>query len=458
MTRFANDRFDTVSASPEFPAANLTAVIGDEDGDLWLASEGLGIIRTNHGEIAKALANPTHVIRFNKYDKSDGFAGSPRWFGSRSAARAHDGRLWFVAGRGVSVIDPRQIGAVEVASLPTRIEGVVADNRGVTATPDARFAPGTTRIAIEYTALNLTDPLKTRFRYRLEGFDADWVDAGTRRQAFYTNLRPRSYQFRVMSTRSDGAWDEPGAAWAFTIRPMFYQTPGFMVACAIGVALVVGGGWRLHLRRIRKEFSLLIGERARFSREIHDTLLQSLFGVAVQCDAMAHELGVVAPHLQQRFARVRREVEEDIREARQSIWNLRSPRLEGHTLVDALREIGENATASTSVSFAFSTAGLPGPPAPDVDEQLLRIGREAVSNAVRHAHASAVRMELVFDAGRTVLRVRDDGIGFDAAAPRANDHFGLASMQERADSVGGNFRLESPAGQGTVVEVSVPHA
>lgn len=457
LTRFANERFDTLRASTHFPATSLTALIDDEDGNLWLASEGSGLIRTHRDEIDVALSIPGHAIRFGWYDKSDGFAGNPRWFGSRSAARARDGRLWFVAGRGISVIDPKEFGDVDVAPRPARIEGVVADNQELPATPGLRFPPGTTRLEIEYTALNLTAPLSTRFRYRLEGFDPDWIEAGPRRQAFYTNLPPRSYQFRVVSSRSDGRWDDTGAEWTFTIRPMFYQTPAFMVACVIGLVLLVGAGWRLHLRRIRKEFSLLITERARLGREIHDTLLQSLFGVAVQCDAMAHQLGEVAPHLQRQFMRVRREVEEDIREARQSIWGLRSPRLEGRTLIDALREIGESTTASSPVSFTCRATGSPRAAAPDVDEHLLRIGREALSNAVRHAQATSVSLELAVDDGRTVLRVQDDGVGFDPDDARAGGHYGLESMHERADAVQGTLKLESAPGRGTLVEVSVPH-
>jgi signal transduction histidine kinase len=339
-----------------------------------------------------------------------------------------------------------------------RIESVVADHRRLPATPEMRLPPRTARLEIDYTVLSLSAPLRTRFKFRLEGFDADWVDAGTRRQVFYTNLPPRAYQFRVVSSRHDGTWDEPGAVWAFTIQPMFYQTSGFIIACIVGIALAVGASWRLHLRRVRKEFSLLLGERARLSRELHDTLLQSLFGVALQCDAMARELAAAAPSLQGRLARMRHDVEEDIREARQSIWNLRSPRLESHDLASSLREVGERATASMPLAFTFESTGTPRQTKPEVEEQLLRIGREAVSNAVRHAHATSIRIDLAYGDDRITVRVRDDGVGFDPDVVRRNGHYGLASMQERAEAARGGLKIESSAGRGTVIEVTVPNA
>lgn len=456
LSRLAKDRFETVLAKREFPAESLTAIVDDTTGHLWLATEGSGVIRVHRGEIAKVLSGASHPIRFSRYDKFDGFAGTPRWFGNRSAVRAKDGRLWFVAGRGITVIDPNEFGEALVPAMPARIEGVLTDDRRLPATPDVSLPRGTTTLEIEYSALNLTAPLKTRFRYRLEGFDQHWIDGGTRRQAFYTNLPPRSYRFHVVSSHNDGTWDEAGATWAFTVEPMFYQTAAFMITCAIGVALAVGGAWRLHLRRVRREFSLLLSERARVGREIHDTLLQSLFGVALQCDVMGREIGAVAPHLQQQLTRMRHDVEENIRDARHSIWKLRSSRPESHRFTEALREIGERATASTPVAFSFASTGTPRPCIPGVEEELLRIGREAVSNAVRHAQATTIRMELAFVADRIILRVQDDGVGFEPATATTNGHYGLVSMQERAEAAGGRLTLESCRGQGTVVEVSVP--
>src|SRR6185436_14580906 len=184
--------------------------------------------------------------------------------------------------------------------------------------------------------------MNARFRYRLDGFDRTWIDAGARRQASYTNLTPGPYRFHVMTERDDGTWEEPGAMWEFSISPTFYQTKWFYAACAMALGFAVFSAWRLRLRNVRKEFALLLGERARLSREIHDTLLQSLVGVALQCDALASDVDARSP-VRQRFVRLRKDVEEHIREARQAIWDLRSPKLQRTDLPTALAEAGERA-------------------------------------------------------------------------------------------------------------------
>ena len=385
LTRYADGAFKTLLASERFPASSVIAIIDDEEGALWLGQEAAGILRMRTAEIARGLADPNYQMKYSAFDKFDGSAGTSRWYGSRAAMRAKDGRLWFVAGRGVTVIDPQVLREEKSSSPAVRIEGAMGDGRRLTA--QASFPPRTSRVEIDYTVLNLTSALKTRFRYHLDGFDSDWIDAGTRQQAFYTNLPPRDYAFRVMASAADGTFNEPATVWRFAIQPMFYQTTWFLASAAFAAVLVVGAAWRLHVLRVRKQFALLLGERARLSREIHDTLLQSLFGFALQCDAIANRVAVAAPDLKAQFMRMRLDVEEDIREARQSIWNLRSPKLESHGLADALREMGEHVTAPTGIDFQLTVSGESRRCQANVEEQLLRIAREAMLNVVRHARA-----------------------------------------------------------------------
>jgi signal transduction histidine kinase len=240
---------------------------------------------------------------------------------------------------------------------------------------------------------------------------------------------------------------------------MFYQTRWFMLLSIGLLAAVVGGAWRLHVRQVRKQFALLIGERARLSREIHDTLLQSLVGVALQFDAMANAPKATSDGQKDRFVRMRKQVEEYIREARQSIWDLRSPKLQTQDLAAALREAGERATEPAGVGFSIHVSGAPRRLPARVEEQVLRIGQEAVVNAVRHAHAERVSIELAYDSSRLVLRVNDDGQGFEPAralSQNGNGHYGLTSMRERAEQVGGRLHVTSAPGRGTHIEASVP--
>ena len=143
--------------------------------------------------------------------------------------RAKDGRLWFLGGRGVTVIDPGALAVQSATPVRVRIESAYIDDRRVQADSQTQLPPRTTRLEIQYAVLNLASLLKTRFRHRLDGFDADWIDAGTRTEAFYTNLPPRNYQFQVIASNDDGTWTEPAATWDFSIAPMFYQTTWFAV-------------------------------------------------------------------------------------------------------------------------------------------------------------------------------------------------------------------------------------
>jgi signal transduction histidine kinase len=196
------------------------------------------------------------------------------------------------------------------------------------------------------------------------------------------------------------------------------------------------------------------------AREIHGTLLQSLGGLTLQLDAVSSQWDSAPALVTQQLTRMRRQVSRYIRETRQSIWHLRSTMLDTHDLATALREVGTTLTEGSDVRFEHAVTGEPAHLVPRVDEQLLRIGQEAISNAVRHAQATIVRLELEFDRAAVHLRVIDDGRGFDrTSAEREPElHLGLKSMEERAFRIGARFRIASRLGAGTTVEATVPLA
>ena len=308
------------------------------------------------------------------------------------------------------MIDPRAF-RESAPQPPMTVEYVTANETRVKAVTGLRLPARTTRLEIGYSELNLSSPLKTRFRHRLEGFDADWVDAGTLRTAFYTNLPPRQYKFRVLASAPDGSWIEPGASLDFSIAPMFYQTNWFIAGVVIVSGLSVWGIWQLRLRKIRQQFALLLGERVRLSRELHDTLLQGMVGVALQFDAIAADVKTNAPGMQRHFVRMRKQVEEYIRDARQSIWELRSPSRQRPNLVSTLRERGEHATADRGIRFELAVTGEPHVGSRKIEDELLRIGQEAVNNAVRHARATVIRVDLVYTRRRSPFRSPTMGAG-----------------------------------------------
>ncbi len=243
-----------------------------------------------------------------------------------------------------------------------------------------------------------------------------------------------------------------------TILPAFYQTTTFAVVTGASLALLLWLGWRRRVRQIQREFNLVLAERSRVGREIHDTLLQSLVAVALEFDDISEQLEPDKAGLKAQVINIRTRVEQYILEARQSISNLRSPMLEQSDLSTALKQSGESATATHGIRFEFALHGMPRRLDETLEEQLLRIGQEAVSNAVRHGSASTIHMELSFDHAAVRLRVSDDGCGFDPDRPAdgARVHWGIAGMRERAERVGAQLRLMSQPGAGTTVEALVP--
>jgi signal transduction histidine kinase len=226
----------------------------------------------------------------------------------------------------------------------------------------------------------------------------------------------------------------------------------------LGALLALITAWQLRQRQIQKQFALVIEERTRMAREIHDTLLQSLVGLTIQLDTVSSQWESAPELVKQQLTRMRRQVSRHIRETRQSIWDLGSPLLETRDLATALREVGDNLTFGSDVQFEHATRGDPARLAPKVDEQLLRIGQEAISNAVRHAQATVVRTELEFESDVVRLRVVDDGCGFDRASVdrEPEQHLGLKSMEARASRIGARFCIVSRPGAGTTIEATVP--
>jgi signal transduction histidine kinase/ligand-binding sensor domain-containing protein len=454
LVRFKDGRFSTLREGHGHDLEFMTAVIEDSGGQLWMGIRS-GLLRVSPGDLQRRMAAATAPLPLAHLNKGDGLAGSPRWYGHRGAVRDATGRLWFVTSRGLSVIDPGSIPGPR--PVEASVDAVVVDGHTVTGTTSA-LPPGTRRLEIQFAALALTAPATVRFRYRLEGFDQAWVDAGPRRHAAYTNLAPGPYQFHVMATNTDGTWPNKAAAWKFSVEPMFYQTRAFLAACVLAALGFVALAWRLHLRRVRNEMSILLAERARLAREMHDTLLQGMFGVALRCDAIAAEAESTAPRLHSQLIDLRLGVEQYVREARQSILGLRSAALDRLGLAEALRTTGEQLTAGTRTKFAFQVVGKTRRCQSAAEEHVLRIGQEAITNAVRHAHAATVQIILRYSPDGIELQVADSGQGFDTgSAEHGGGGLGLANIRGRAAAAGGLVRIHSEAGRGTRIELQVPY-
>jgi signal transduction histidine kinase/ligand-binding sensor domain-containing protein len=458
IIRFTSDRPVAVTTRNGFPRANVHAVIEDGFGAIWAATS-IGLLRIEKGEFERVASSDSYKIKYKLYDDADGLEAPLISVSSRGAARTVDRNLWFLTDAGATTVDPMSLTARPVRSQ-VRIEEIRAGNhRFESPTSTVVIPPGTSRLEIDYTALAFASPRSVRFEYHLDGFDTEWQqDIGVKRQAIYTNLRPGRYTFQVLARDKEGMTST--ALAKFSIEPPFYQTAWFYFLSAAAMVSLAIAAWGLRIRQVRTRFALVLEERARISREVHDTLIQSLVAVAVQIGSVVKQVAPEARGLREQLDQLRKQTEEQIREARESIWNLRSPTLERLGLIAALRQAGEQLSQRASMRLSFAVTGQPRAAPAGIDAQLLRIGREALTNVWRHAQATEVRLELNYDVDRVLLRVSDNGIGFDPDSPEMESipRYGLMTMAERAQRSGGELTIISGKNRGTEVVATFPIA
>jgi signal transduction histidine kinase len=335
------------------------------------------------------------------------------------------------------------------------IDGALQPSQGPVAVP-----PGRGDVTVDYTAPSFRNPAALRFRYRLDGFDREWQDAGTRRTAHYTNVPPGTYKFRVAAVTRDGVMGPEEARLAMQLAPHLYQTGWFHAAWVALAGLLAWALYRAKLRRVQSRFALLIAERSRIAREMHDTLDQGFTAISLQLDLCARMADAeLRPEgvLRRRLDLTKDLLEFARSEARRSISDLRSEALDQGDLVTALSKVAEQFRVGPDLEIGVSVSGRPRPLPGAIENNLLRICQEAVTNAVRHGHARRVEIALAFAPDGVCLAVKDAGTGFDPrTAPSERDgHFGLMGMRERVKKLGGRLQLETEPGRGTEVRVDI---
>jgi signal transduction histidine kinase len=337
------------------------------------------------------------------------------------------------------------------------LESVLADDQDVPLVENTRVAPGRKRFEFHYTAPSFVSPEKVRFRYILEGFDGDWTASHDRRTAYYTNLPPGRYRFRVKAANADGVWNEGGAAMSFELEPRFHQTRGFSLLVVGLLALVGWGLHRLRLARIEARFAAVMGERNRMARELHDSLAQSLAGIALHAGALRAAEPELTPTGSRHLGTIGRLAQRSLDDARGSVWDLHPESLRQQDLTNALRSMLRELTSDTEVKAGLEVRGTPRPLGRTIERNIFRIGQEALTNALKHSEGGEVAMVLSFEPGRVELRVRDNGRGFDPQAlVSGGEGFGLISMRERAEQLGGRVTVNSRPGAGTEVILEAP--
>ena len=449
------DRLDAFTTKHGLASNNLYQVLEDRRGRLWLSGPS-GVFSVGREDLKQTLSDPNHRPAISLYGTSEGMEtnqmnGGVQPAGTVSAA----GEVWFPSTRGAVRIVP-DLG-VRASVPPVLIEQVLADGRAAAAADTVEVGPGGGRLEVHYTAVRLRSSERIRFRYILEGFDQEWVESGGRRVAYYTNLPPGSYRFRVAAYEADDPRNSSEATVGVRLRPHFYQTAWFAALCVALLAAAALAAYRLHVGQLHARFAAVLAERNRLAREMHDTLIQGCVGVTALLDAAA-SLQQSSPDMtRELLEHARTQVRESVDEARRAVWNLRHEAAQGEGIVPALDRLAQQIALTSGVRVACEHDGTPAPLDAQVAHDLVMIAKEAVLNAVHHGRPRSVRLSTSFDSTRLDLRVTDDGCGFDpSSAPASGGHYGLVGMSERAKQMGGTFSLRSTPGGGTQISVTVP--
>ncbi len=455
LSRFRNGTFVNFTAKDGLLSDNIAKIIDDGES-LWLSTTR-GICRVSKAQLADFSEHRLKALTPLNYGMADGLR-SPQYSPSvgGGGGRHRDGSLWFVTSRGIAVFQPGAFAHTQ-PKLNVGLVEMSAEGRQLDWLHAPQIPEGAGRLQIRYSAIHLAAPEQVEYSYKLDGLDSDWVNARNRRGVNYSGLTHGHYRFHVRAALAGQAPSE--VSYEFELLPRFYETIWFRVLCALAAVAL---GWAVYAWRaqqIRSRFGLVLQERARLAREVHDTLAQGFVGISSQLEVVDMSVPREAEKAHQALDLARRMARHSLTEARRSVMDLRAAALEEQDLGSALKSGARLWTAGTGVKVEVDVVGETNSLPEDVAHHVLRIAQEAIANVTKHAHANRVALHLRREPGELHLNVEDNGCGFtESEAFTTEGHFGLIGMRERAERVGGELKLQSSPGKGTQLEVTVPLA
>jgi signal transduction histidine kinase/ligand-binding sensor domain-containing protein len=445
-------RFTVYSDRDGLASQIVNGIVEDANGDLWITT-AYGLSHFNVRSKA-----------FYNYFRSDGVFDD-----LTGAWKGRSGEMFFGSYSGLTVFAPEGVREepsaprlvftnFQIGDKPAAVGPNAPLSKAISVTKSITLSPGQNTFSFEFAALSFADPERTRYRYRLEGPEANWTEVALNQHfTRYSTVPPGHYVFRVEALTNRGQWTDNGASVQIEVLPPFWSTWWFREVSAVLLAISVWSVYRLRVAAVSHRLDLAyqerLRERTRIAQDLHDTLLQNIAGLCLQIGGLAKVVVAAPESAGERLKELRRQGEQCLREARQAVWNIRCESLD---LAMALRETGKRLTAGTSCKFVLREEGEPRPLSLDVREQILRIGQEAVANAARHACANSIDVQLLFQPKQLQLRISDDGCGFDMdRACVLTGHFGLINMQERAKTIGASIAIHSRTNTGTAIDVTV---
>jgi ligand-binding sensor domain-containing protein/signal transduction histidine kinase len=452
----------------------IYAILEDSHNNLWLNSSH-GIFRIDKQQFAEVVSGRQSKLISISYGKADGILSSGQYqeVTQPAACKSRDGRLWFRTTQGVAVVDPNQLN-INKLPPPVVIQQVVANEyQGNNTIPYALpdnivIPPGRGDLEVHYDALSFCAPEKCQFRYKLEGLDAHWVDVGSRRVAYYNNLRPGHYRFEVMACNNDGIWSQAQAVVSFDFKPHFWQTWWFATLLAVGSIGGISSLARyITKQRMQRKLEALARqnavekERTRIARDMHDELGAKLTKISFLGNT-ARMNSTNSQETNEQIGKMAEAARELILSLDQIVWAVDPENDSLENLANYICRYASEFTANSSVQCKFKIP-LKLPPcslSTDVRHNLFLTVKEALNNALKHSGATEIVIAISARAEEFKIAISDNGCGLDAVhetqpRPKRTGR-GLVNMRERLKSIHGNFSAVSHPGQGTEISLTIP--
>lgn len=454
---FKDGRSHSLGAGNGLPCANVTGLVFSKAQSLWMRTD-CGLVEVPSESLQAWMADPASTVRYRIIDPSEGANLSGAAF-SPQMSLAPDGRIWIANQSAIEVLDPDHI-PMNRLPPPVHVEAILADRKRFSLTSGLQLPALTRDIEIQYTALSFVAPQKVRFRYKLDGRDMGWQDPGTRRAAFYQDLKPGHYRFRVVAANNDGVWNETGDSFDFYIKPAWFQTVWFRLLWITSVCLLLIALYRIRVRAIARaisaRFDERLDERTRMARELHDTFLQTVQGSKIVADdALAS--GTDQERMRRALEKLSVWLGQAVSEGRTALHALRVSTTEKNELAEFLERTLKEQCHDPALSVAVTVIGDARNLHPIVRDEVSLIAREAIHNACEHSRAGQLQVELRY-AEELRLCIRDNGIGIDPDVLDAGKagHFGLQGMKERGARIRAKLTISSSRNNGTEVTLKIP--
>jgi signal transduction histidine kinase/ligand-binding sensor domain-containing protein len=466
LSRLEKGKLTHITTAQGLYSDDIFGIMEDDQGFLWMASR-VGLFRVRRQELNDFAAGLVSYVTSTHFGKADGLVnvncsnyGQPGWF------KTPDGKLWFKTQDGIGMIDP---GLVTLSDQlpPLAIESCILDGHSTGCGEGLTIHPSQEDLEIQYTGLSFIRPNDMRFRYRLEGLDRDWVEAGLRRSAYYSHLPPGHYRFRVIAANSDGIWNTEGKSLPVLVLPPFYQTWWFLALVSLMAAGAVVLAWQYRVAQLKhanaeqEAFSRRLIEsqeleRQRIAVELHDSLGQTM--LIIKNRALL-ALNSLTDHAEEQLGEISASASDALEEVRTIAYNLRPYQIDRFGLTKTLQAMCAQADRTSGIHFSTELEPIDGLFTQQAEISIYRVVQEAVNNIIKHSKAGEARCVVRRQAGAVELTIQDNGCGFSgvvADGEPSRGGFGLVGMAERVRLMGGSCVVDSSQGQGTTVTIKLP--